>query len=477
MAGTIASILAALAVVVEFVGILTAVQAIMASRTPQGAIAWALSLVMFPYISVPLYWAFGRRKFRGYAESRRAGHEEIDRLIQHAGERVSADGLIAADSRAERRVFEQLARMPFTDTNRVELLIDGEATFEAIFEGIEAAHDYILIQFYIVRDDHLGRELQSRLIRKAQEGVRVYFLYDEVGSYGLPRAYIRELTAAGVEIRPFLTTKGPRNRFQINFRNHRKIVVVDGRLAFVGGLNVGVEYLGRSPKIGPWRDTHVQLQGPAVQAVQLSFIEDWYWAAHQIPATNWVPQPAPGGKQKVLVLSTGPADELETCGLFYVQAINQAQRRLWIASPYFVPDRQVVCALQLAALRGVDVRIVLPEHPDHLLVYLSGFSFLEETEQAGLQIFRYQPGFLHHKVILVDDDLAAVGTANLDNRSFRLNFEITVLVDDADFAGQVAAMFERDFGQCKLARPEDLLRRSFWFKVAVRIARLMAPLQ
>jgi cardiolipin synthase len=163
--------------------------------------------------------------------------------------------------------------------------------------------------------------------------------------------------------------------------------------------------------------------------------------------------------------------------LFFVHTINAARERLWIASPYFVPDVQVVCALQLAALRGVDVRIMLPERPDHLLVYLSAFSFLAETEQAGVKIYRYQPGFMHNKTILVDDDLAAVGTANLDNRSFRLNFEVTVVVDDREFAAEVARMFERDFEQCQLARADDLHRRSFWFQVAVRVARLMSPVQ
>jgi cardiolipin synthase len=280
-----------------------------------------------------------------------------------------------------------------------------------------------------------------------------------------------------VSIRPFGSNRRWRNPFQINFRNHRKIVVVDGRVAYVGGLNVGDEYIGRDPGFGPWRDTHVRLEGPAVHAVQLAFLEDWYWAAQETPPLDWTPRPVSPNGQNVLVLPTGPADELETCGLFFVHMINAAQQRLWITSPYFVPDPQVMCALQLASLRGVDVRIMLPEHADHLLVYLSSFSYLEEAEQADVKIYRYQPGFMHHKVILVDDHLAAVGTANLDNRSFRLNFEITVLVDDHGFAAQVEEMLRRDFQQCERAHAEDLLQRSFWFRVAVRVARLMSPLQ
>jgi cardiolipin synthase len=461
----------------EILGVITAVHAVMGARTSQGAIAWALSLVMFPYISLPLYWVLGRNKFHGYTVARRGGDSQIRRVIQEAGQRAQEDGLLRHTEVHDLRLFERLAKMPFTHQNDVRLLIDGDATFEAIFEGLKNARDYVLVQFFIVHDDQLGRELKRRLIERAQAGVRIYFLYDEAGSRGLPRAYIRELTAAGVQIRPFCTTKGFRNRFQINFRNHRKIVVVDGRVAFVGGLNVGDEYLGRNPKIGPWRDTHVRIEGPAVHAVQLSFFEDWYWATLEAPAFDWNPRPAAGGQQDVLVLPTGPADELETCSLFFVQAIHLARHRLWIASPYFVPDPQVMCALQIAAMRGVDVRIVQPDNPDHLLVYLSGFSFLDEAEKAGVKIYRYEPGFLHHKVILIDDDLAAVGTANLDNRSFRLNFEITILVDDHQFAESVRQMFERDFAHCRLAKPEDLAGRSFWFKVAVRVARLMAPLQ
>ena len=468
-----------IAAAIEVLGVLTAIHAVMGVRTAQGAIAWAVSLVTFPYITLPLYWIFGRNKFRGYVDARRAGELEIQRVAREAGRRAREEGLVSLCGSQYRRVFEALAKMPFLEKNDVELLIDGEAAFGAIFDGIESAKDYILVQFFIVRDDRLGRELQARLMHKASEGVRVYFLFDEVGCHALPRSYIRDLTEAGVTIRPFKTTKGRRNRFQINFRNHRKIVVVDGRVAYVGGLNVGDEYLGRDPKIGPWRDTHVRIEGPAVHAVQLSFFEDWYWATRETLDLDWVLRPASRAErdQHVLVLPSGPADELETCGLFFIQMINEAAERLWIASPYFVPDPQVVCALQLASLRGVDVRIMLPEHPDHLLVYLSSFSFLEETELADVKIYRYQPGFMHHKVILADDHLAAVGTANLDNRSFRLNFEIMVLVDDPSFAREVAEMFERDFERCRQAHPEDLLRRSFWFKVAVRVARLMSPVQ
>ena len=459
----------------EIMGIVSAGHAIMAARTAQGAIAWAICLIIFPFIALPAYWIFGCSKFEGYVKARRSGTSEIHHVFHEAARHALDRGLFVTDSKPEHRVLERLVRMPFTKHTRVRLLVDGEETFRAIFAGIESARDYILVQFFIVHDDELGNELKSRLLAKVAEGVRIYFLYDEIGCHQLPSRFLGELRVAGVQIYPFHSNR--RNRFQINFRNHRKIVVVDGRVAYVGGLNVGDEYMGRSERFGPWRDTHSQLEGPSVHAVQLSFLEDWFWATRTVPQLDWYARPAEGGDQNVLVLPTGPADAFESCGLFFINMINRARRRIWIASPYFVPDLPVISALQLAALREVDVRIMLPEKPDHLLIYLSSFSFLDDAELAGVKIYRYQPGFLHHKVLIVDDDLSAVGTANLDNRSFRLNFEITVLVDDAKFAAQMAEMFERDFSRCRLAQADELERRPLWFKVAVQVSRLLAPVQ
>ena len=375
------------------------------------------------------------------------------------------------------RVMEELAAMPFTRYNDAELLIDGEQTFAAIFEGIESAREYVLAQYFIIKDDQLGREFQAALMRKARAGVRVYLLYDEIGCIRLPGSYLRELKNAGVDVSPFNTTKGIRNRLQLNFRNHRKVVIVDGRAAYAGGLNVGDEYMGRSPVFGPWRDTHICVRGPAVQAVQFAFIEDWYWATHRVPELNWTPQRSGGGDKSVLVIPSGPADDLETCGLFYVHAIHSAKHRVWIASAYFVPDPKVVAALQIAALRGVDVRILLPAKADHLLVWLSSFSYYNETEPYGVRLFRYQPGFLHQKAMLIDDDVAAIGTANLDNRSFRLNFEITLLVVDEEFGARVKDMFEQDFANSRIVEQGELDALPVWFRFGVGVARLLAPIQ
>ena len=457
-------------------GIVSAFHALMQCRTSQSSIAWGISLVSFPYLALPFYWVFGRTKYHGYVTSRRKGDLEINHIAHELAKYAPKFRERLEQQETPHVAVEELVRIPFTHGNDAKLLIEVEATFGAIFEAIDAAESYVLVQFFIIKNDRLGNELKDRLIAKASSGVRVYLLYDHIGSHGLPSAYLEGLRSAGVHVEAFRTTKGPRNRFQINFRNHRKIVVVDGRTAYIGGHNVGDEYMGRDENIGPWRDTHVQIEGPCVQVAQLTFIEDWYWATHEVPELNWVPVAAPSGDRQVLVFPTGPADELETCGLLFGIAIHRARRRIWIASPYFVPDLQVIAALQVAALRGVDVRIMLPEKPDHKLVYLASFSYYDETLPYGVKIYRYMPGFLHQKVFLIDDEFASVGTANMDNRSFRLNFEVTVLLADKPFAAEVASMLEEDFSKCRECTLEEYHNRPLPFRLAVAVARLLSPI-
>jgi cardiolipin synthase len=467
----------ALVVVFEILGVLSAVHAIMSSRTPQGSIAWAVSLVTLPYVSVPAYWVFGRNKFRGYVLARQHELDQLEDIIRQANDQITAVAALDDWRSAAITGAEKMARVPLTSGNNVTLLVDGDATFASIFDGIDAAEEYVLVQFYIVRDDELGRQLQSRLIARAQSGVRVLFLYDEIGSLGLSDSYIEGLRSAGVEIFPFHSRKGSGNRFQLNFRNHRKTVVVDGRIAWIGGHNVGDEYLGRDPAFGRWRDTHIRVEGPAVIGAQLAFVEDWRWATDKLPGgLSWTPHIAADAEAQVLVIASGPADELETASLMYTQAIHSATRRIWIASPYFVPDDAIVQALQLAGLRGVDVRILIPEKADSTLVTLAAYSFFTEVKAAGVKIYRYQDGFLHGKVMLIDDNVATVGTANFDNRSFRLNFEITTVVFDADFAGSVERMFQNDFSASRLMEQDEYDNKPYWFKLAVRTARLTAPI-
>jgi len=462
----------------HILGAVSAIHALMSTRTSQGAIAWVVSLITFPYVALPAYWVLGRSKFRGYVVARRAADRVNDAIENQIIDKVAKFSLLDTERVEAVKAAEGLASMPVLDSNSVELLIDGHATFESIFDGIAEAEDYILVQFFIVHDDVLGRALKERLITKAREGIRVMFLYDEVGCHALPRRYIDDLRSEGVDIREFNTRKGSRNRFQLNFRNHRKVVVVDGKIAWMGGHNVGDEYLGNDPKFGHWRDTHVRIEGPAVLKAQVSFTEDWYWATETLPELTWTANPASNGDDaRVLIIPTGPADELETCNLMFVHAINSATDRIWIASPYFVPEHAVMVALQLAGLRGVDVRILIPDQPDHLLVYLAAYSYFDEASLTGVKFYRYQSGFLHEKAMLIDDAIATVGTANFDNRSFRLNFEITAAVADPTFVAAVERMFEGDFEHARQMRVGEYSEKPWYFRVGVRLARLAAPIQ
>ena len=463
---------------IQLLGILSAIRAVMDARTAQGATAWAIALIAFPYLALPLFWIFGKRKFEGYVIERRSALSESGPIAQRALQALQERGLLVRTEHARELQFERLAKLPFTTGNDAQLLIDGEATFASIFAGIDAAHEYVLVQFYIFRDDRIGRELQKRLLDRVRAGVRVYLLYDEIGSHDLSKRCIKRMRDGGIDVRSFHTVGGRANRFQLNFRNHRKIVIVDGRQAWVGGLNVGDEYLGRDPKIGFWRDTHLRVEGPVVQAVQVAFMEDWHWAADDIPLLNWDPQPAANGARRaVLALPSGPADELETCTLFFIAMINAATSRLWIASPYFVPDEQFITAVQLAALRGVEVRIIVPKHSDNVLVGLSIWSYLDDLESVGVEFYHYTKGFMHQKVTLIDDQGCTIGTANFDNRSFRLNFEITMGLADRELAAQVRAMLEADFANAERITAADLRARSFPFRFAVRVARLASPVQ
>jgi cardiolipin synthase len=471
------TILIIVPVIAHLLGVLSSISAVMTTRTSQGAIAWVISLNTFPYIALPAYWIFGRSKFEGYQSAKKANDDNVQSGLQKVIDGLAPYRADLSEAGGGGLAAERLADLPFLRDNRVDLLVDGEATFDSILAGIDAAKEYVLFQFYIIHDDEIGRKVKTHLLKKAAEGVKVYFLYDEIGSHELPDAYKNELREAGCQVFPFNTRKGNRNRFQLNFRNHRKIVVVDGHTSWVGGHNVGDEYLGKDPKFGHWRDTHVRIAGPAALAPQLAFVEDWHWATDEILSDlNWAPAEVDGGDKLVLVVASGPADDYETASLMFLHAINSAQKRIWIASPYFVPDDAIVSALQLAGLRGVDVRILIPDEPDHLLVFLAAFSYFDDAGLTGVKFFRYTDGFLHEKAMLIDDQLATVGTANFDNRSFRLNFEITALVADKDFAAEVEQMFLDDFEHSREMAENEVDEKSFWFRLSSRLARLTAPI-
>ncbi|MCK9589109.1 MAG: cardiolipin synthase [Terrimicrobiaceae bacterium] len=465
-----------LTVVVEMAGILLALRAVLMARTPQSAIGWALALVILPVIAIPLFLVFGESRFSGYTRAGTGGCKALDEALQATvrhldGYCAEVRGLCADGS----KVAQSISKLPPTNGNQVRLLVDGRQTFDAIFQAIDSAREAVWVQFFIIHDDLLGRELSARLLAAAARGVECLVMYDQVGSKKLPGSWCADLIRNGVRIQPFVTNRQFGRHFQINFRNHRKLLVVDGAVAFVGGLNAGDEYMGRSKKFGPWRDTHLRIEGPSVAGLQVSFLEDWNYATKSVP--NYRLRLTSAGKAVVFPVSSGPAEDWNACAAVYLSVIQDAKRRLWLASPYFVPSSPLLYAICHAALRGVDVRIILPQMADHLLPWLSSFTYYPKLLSAGVKVWRYQPGFMHQKVLLADEDFAIVGSINLDYRSFMLNFELSAAVQDRAFAADVENMFLADFDR---SRPEDLRAfdvGSFLFRVKCRAAALMSPEQ
>nr|WP_321252846.1 cardiolipin synthase [uncultured Ruegeria sp.] len=448
------------------------IRAAQTARTPQGAVGWVVFLIATPMLAVPMYLFLGHHRFRGY----RIARKESERVVEGIKTFADFSKPDRESMQINPRPFEALAHLPVSRGNGASLLIDGQATFDAIFEAIDAAKNYVLIQFYIVRDDTLGQQLKDRLVAAAERGVHVRFLTDSVGSYGLPTAYLESLQQAGIDVANPKERRGPKFRFQLNYRNHRKTVIIDGETGFIGGHNVGVEYLGQNPHFGHWRDTHVRITGHVVRQLQLIFTEDWHWAHEEdlIDHLDWAGSESDQDMNALLV-ATGPGDETETGAMMFFAAIAEAKERLWIASPYFVPDIDIMTALQHAALRGVDVRILVPDMIDHRLPWLAAFAYFDEIRDCGVRVFRYADGFMHQKVFVVDDTLAAVGTTNLDNRSFRLNFEAMALFFDARAAEAAASMLRTDFEKSyELTR--TLQQQPAHIRFGAPLARLFAPI-
>jgi len=369
---------------IHFVGVVTAGHAVMHVRTSQGTIAWVMVLIIFPYVSLPLYLIFGRTRFDAYAEAHRLALVKVQTLMQDIYTQIGHHEMALLPAiESLQRIGKALTGLSFTTANSVKLLINGETIFASMLAAIRQAKDYILVQFYIVRDDAMGQALKQALIERAQAKVKIYFIYDEIGSYHLSKEYISELRQHRIQVTKFHSTrKGRWHRFQINFRNHRKILLIDGITAFLGGINIGDEYLGRNRRLGAWRDTCVLLQGPSVQCLQLSFINDWFWAEGNFPTLHWQITPDFHANKKIMILPSGPADDLASAMYLLLEVINQASTRLWLASPYFVPDGSILNALQLAALRGVDVRSLLPDRANYLLVYLCSYSYYQELRKV-----------------------------------------------------------------------------------------------
>jgi cardiolipin synthase len=358
--------------------------------------------------------------------------------------------------------------------NQVTLLPRGETAFAPIFTAIDAARQYVLVQFYIVRDDQLGHQLRERLVAAAVRGVRVYVLFDKIES-SVSAEYLAPFAAAGIEVVAFRPERKWNRLHWKGFRNHRKMVLVDAQVAIVGGINVADEYVDRVPKRAPWIDTQVEIRGPAVLATQAVFARDYYCACRKRLKLCWQTEPAASPGCQIAVLATDPDPRLEACTLMFATAMNSARQRIWLATPYFIPDEKGLCALELAALRGVEVRILLPGSSDVYPTELLAWYYIERLQPLGVRFFLQNGGSMHQKVLLIDDHTALVGSANYDQRSFHLNMELTAWMHGPDPAALVEELLLGDFANCREVSPQEVAGRSRLSRLATALTRIVSP--
>ncbi|MBP3962378.1 cardiolipin synthase [Paenibacillus lignilyticus] len=451
-------------------------------RRPAKTVAWLLILFVLPVIGFVMYYflaqAFKRqREFRINSRST----EESRRLaLSRCGQVHRPSDMHGEEFAEQERLYHMLQRLtlsPITSRNESAVLTDAEAAYSAVFQAIEEAGHHIHIEFYTIRDDRVGQRLKELLIRQARAGIEVRVIYDGIGSVSLGRSYVKELEQAGVELRCFLP---PRIAFfdkRMNFRNHRKIVVVDGLVGYLGGINIGDEYLGGNPKLGFWRDTHLQLKGDAVYFLQEVFMQDWWYTSkEQLADPIYMPPHSCTGSEQVQIVASGPNSRDEAILECVFAAVSVAKSRIYIETPYFIPDPSLLMGLRTAALSGVDVRIIIPYVPDTKLVLSATLSYVEEMLAAGVRIYRYRKGFMHAKVLIVDHLLASVGTANMDMRSFFSNFEINALLFDEKAIDRLETDFVKDMEDSGEVTREAFMKRPLRQKAGEAVARMLSPL-
>ncbi len=459
------------ALLLHAVGLLLALHALMRRRSPQGTLAWMLALSLMPALSIPFYLVLGAGVIRRRRTMRRLPPESV----QHLQERGTPWQEVAE---GPERPLPRLSGEHPCSGNSVQLLEGGNGSYRELERELGGATHSILLEFFIIKNDRVGSRLREILEERAAQGVQVCVIYDELGSYKLPPGYLRSLRRAGARVASFNGRRYWWSSFlRLNYRNHRKLVVIDGRAALIGSLNVGIEYLhlGNAPY---WRDTFVRLEGPIVNRCALSFAEDWHRATGQdlSPLLLAAPPVTAEGEETCLLLPSGPdnapANIWQTALL---ELIESAEHRLWLASPYFVPDDAVATALQRAALRGVDVRLLLPQTSDSHLAQLAMLTYLPGLLDCGVQVLAYTRGFLHEKVVLVDEACSTIGTANLDERSLSLNFELTLLMRGGRMARQVADMLARDMQHCTPLTLQDWESATHTRRLAAPYCRLLSP--
>jgi len=463
--------------------VFTAILIILENRNPQKTISWILVLVLLPFIGIVIYLFFGQeyRKTKMYS---RKGLKHLERLRNLTLEQL--DNLpenhfqISEKLYSKKRLMNLLlsnSNAILTNNNEIQILRNGAETFPEIFRTMEEAKHHIHLEYYIIENDRIGNYLRELLIRKAQEGIEVRLIFDDVGSWELKKKFIRSMSDAGVKVDCFMKVRFPMLTSRVNYRNHRKILVVDGETAFVGGLNFADRYQDGVPGIGPWRDTHLKVTGGGATALQIIFMADWYFVSKEILKGEDYFKPFVSGNGKLVQMTaSGPDSDWESISQAYFVAISSATDYVYISTPYLMPTDDIVTALKTSALGGIDVRIIVPGLSDAITPKWGTNSYVEELLEAGVKVYFYNAGFTHSKVIVSDGVFSSVGTANLDFRSLETNFEVNAMIYDEEIAKVLTNQFLEDQEKSELVILEEWQKRPRMNKIKESFARILAPM-
>ena len=459
------------------------VYTVLENRNPVKTISWVLVLILLPVIGFVFFIFFGqnfrkekiiaRKGLRNHEALSNLAHEQIHRLSE--GENIENPRLEVKRSLITLLLNNSNALV--TIGNNVEVLQNGKATFEAIITALESAISFIHLEYYIFADDQIGGIIKDILKRKAAEGLEVRLIVDDVGSWELKTPFFKEMWNAGIQAYSFLQVRFPNLTSKVNYRNHRKIIVIDGHVGFLGGINIADRYMSGSAEYGIWRDTHLKIEGDAVNTLQTVFLTDWFFVSQiEIHDRRYFPVKRPVGHKMAQIVASGPDSDWPAIMMGIFQAVASATSYVYIATPYFMPSESVLLALKTAALGGVDVRIIIPEKSDAFVTLLSSRSFIREMLEADIRFYFYQKGFLHSKVMIVDDVISVVGSANMDFRSFEQNFEVAAFIFDEATAYSLKRSFLEDLLHSRPVILEEWNKRPIVEKAKESFARLISPL-
>lgn len=452
-------------------------------RDPKTVWTWLLVLYSVPIVGFLLYLLLGQNMHKRKMFRMKEMEDSLNSQIQKQEEIIFRNEFELSDKLLEDYhdlVLYNLEALQaaYSEDNEITVYTDGNEKFDALIEAIDSAEKFIHIQYYIIKKDILFERIVKHLVKKAQEGVEVRVLCDGMGRRNMKSSYWKGLEKQGIQTAVFFPALLKRFHLRVNYRNHRKIAVIDGKTAFVGGFNIGKEYIGLDKKFGYWRDTHLKIEGSAVAQLQIRFILDWNYAAKDdlFSREGYFPEVKGKGSTGVQIISSGPDSRFQEIRDNYLRLISKAKRNIYIQTPYFIPDEAVMTALRIAAMSGVDVRLMIPCKPDHPFVYWATYSFVGDMLEAGVKCYTYDNGFLHAKGMTVDGLAASYGTANMDMRSFYLNFEVNAVIYSSEVTGKLEEIFLKDLGKCTEITPYDYSRRPFYVRVKEQVSRLLSPI-